>query len=495
MQDIQLNTWYQGEGVAPSDMLLVNQAFIQTMFAANGGTPQIIGGAITVSGNNFNIAKGFAYYGESTDATYIARTGTNQLCSVILPQGSLPLVNVNCYIYVNYVITYTPTNRSAIITANVYSSVNPNDAGIKICQIINSVPTNYTNNNITNYFRLGSNNTLVATDPSGNSFSLAVDNLQASGNISSQGTGNFGGANNHDANSFITNSATHPGYIAKVFTSEDPVLELQSGTLVTNGTVSGSNLSKLDTSLGSDFVRVSNYSKADVNSYVNAGVATYVNQGALLYPVFSNEASLPNNHTVIVSSLADSQGAGGLELLCDNAINQAGVIVNYDHANFLWSRPILAGDLSLQTRTDPKSITVTGDFRNKLLFIDPPQRYFLLINAYHGSSNLWYCTLSGFVKVHALTAPNDATYELELLLYGYFGIMGAEPSTSGINSIGTVNRVLYAPLIESPAEGNYIYIGSQSNILVGLQFDRNQPSQSMEASFVCQFTCTTIGNF
>ena len=84
---IILNNWFNTELVEDEDMKIITASLIQVMLAANGGNQQIIGGKITISTNTFSINKGFVYFGETGDVTYINNTGTNQLLAVIDQQS------------------------------------------------------------------------------------------------------------------------------------------------------------------------------------------------------------------------------------------------------------------------------------------------------------------------------------------------------------------------------------------------------------------------
>jgi hypothetical protein len=493
-------------------MIKINQAFIQTMFAGNGGTPQIIGGAVTVNGNNFSIAKGFVYFGESTDETYITRTGTNQLCAVILP-ASYTLVNVNCYIYVNYVITYSPSNRTATITANVYSSVNPTDSGIKICDIVNSVPTNYVNNNITNYFAIGSNNTLVLTDPSGNTSSLITKNLQATGNIesigniSSQGTGNFGSNNQGGTNSLTTLSKTKAGYTAVVGTSDNPI---GASVLVGNGTIRGSTGLYLTNSGGLDYVDISNNTTIGDGTSANAGRAYYAKQGMGLYPAVSNLVQKFNpassyTSTSGIQTYPDANGNYVTDIINDKEGQTCGIQMDWNPGLGYWNRPQLVGTLSQQwisadpsNHPTPNAIYTWGDFRNGLICLELGHLTFLMIRA-SWQGELWYCTLNGCIQLYPGTGdPANTKYSYDINLYNMFGISGIRPNDSPHPFIGVASRIVFGPIQQDILGGAGVKItdATDPNIITPfLQFSNVPGTPNMNASFICQFNCTTIGNF
>lgn len=482
MQDIQLNTWYQGEAVEPADMLLINQAFIQTMFAGNGGTPQIIGGAITVNGNNFNIAKGFVYYGESSDPTYISRTGTNQLCSVILAQGGLSLVNVNCYIYVNYVITYNPDNRGAIITANVYSSVNPNDAGIKICDIVNSVPTNYTNNNITNYFKVGVNNTLVASDPSNNPFSLQVKNFEATGTISSNGAAVFGLNNNGGENKFITNSVTYPGYSNIIFGSDT-----QSGILTSNGTINGqSNTAIVNHGSGLISILAKNSSYLGDGSYSTGGEASYINHNGALFPKVSNYVQFANstNEFVNMSSNIDNNKHPTLEISCGDTFAKTGLFFKYDHSANQWFRPGLITQSTLST--EPDSIALIKDLANnvrvKTYYVGSTQ---MQLNAIWNGTN-WGCNISGTINSQETGSTQQCTNTINL-----FDTLGVTVNNA-FEIYGTAGTSVNTGLPALAMAANYAIGGLNNNLNVGIVYVNLFSGGFIPILFNATFIATSI---
>lgn len=134
-----LNNWFYGEDVQVDDMKLLTKSFLQLCFAANGGNVMATGITPTITGNNIATTKGFVYFGETSDAIFIERTGTNQLISFVDPT-SVPLI-ANGYLYVKPIITYDVNNRTSTVSGVVYTSTNAADEGINLATITNSVIT------------------------------------------------------------------------------------------------------------------------------------------------------------------------------------------------------------------------------------------------------------------------------------------------------------------------------------------------------------------
>jgi len=134
-----LNNWFYGEDVQVDDMKLLTKSFLQLCFAANGGNVMATGLTPTITGNNIATTKGFVYFGETSDAIFIERTGTNQLISFVDPT-SVPLI-ANGYLYVKPIITYDVNNRTSTVSGVVYTSTNAADEGINLATITNSVIT------------------------------------------------------------------------------------------------------------------------------------------------------------------------------------------------------------------------------------------------------------------------------------------------------------------------------------------------------------------
>lgn len=134
-----LNNWFYGEDVQVDDMKLLTKSFLQLCFAANGGNVMATGITPTITGNNIATTKGFVYFGETSDAIFIERTGTNQLLSFVDPT-SVPLI-ANGYLYVKPIITYDVNNRTSTVSGVVYTSTNAADEGINLATITNSVIT------------------------------------------------------------------------------------------------------------------------------------------------------------------------------------------------------------------------------------------------------------------------------------------------------------------------------------------------------------------
>ena len=134
-----LNNWFYGEDVQVDDMKLLTKSFLQLCFAANGGNVMATGITPTITGNNIATTKGFVYFGETSDAIFIERTGTNQLISFVDPT-SVPLI-ANGYLYVKPIITYDVNNRTSTVSGVVYTSTSATAEGINLATITNSVIT------------------------------------------------------------------------------------------------------------------------------------------------------------------------------------------------------------------------------------------------------------------------------------------------------------------------------------------------------------------
>lgn len=134
-----LNNWFYGEDVQVDDMKLLTKSFLQLCFAANGGNVMATGLTPTITGNNIATTKGFVYFGETSDAIFIERTGTNQLISFVDPT-SVPLI-ANGYLYVKPSITYDTNNRTSTVSGIVYTSTSATAEGINLATITNSVIT------------------------------------------------------------------------------------------------------------------------------------------------------------------------------------------------------------------------------------------------------------------------------------------------------------------------------------------------------------------
>ena len=232
---IILNNWFNTELVEDEDMKIITASLIQVMLAANGGNQQIIGGKITISTNTFSINKGFVYFGETGDVTYINNTGTNQLLAVIDQQSGIALVNANCYIYVKPLITYSTDNRVTTITPVVYSSINPNDDGIKICDIISSLPKNYNKNNISNYLTV-LDGELTFVDQSGNPLTISTlnainamfDSLTVNGDVVAV-NGRF--SSNKNGSAFRSSNTSREGAVASFNAHNTQVSLISDGNL------------------------------------------------------------------------------------------------------------------------------------------------------------------------------------------------------------------------------------------------------------------------
>ncbi len=163
-----LNNWFTGELVAVTDMKPINALMLSTLFASNkpatvfGVVPTVDTMAMT-----FAVTSGFAFFGITADATYISNTGSTTAACTIPAQGALTLVDLDCYIYVSPLFTVSGGGRITTTTGTVYSSTNASDVGIKICDVVDGVTTNYTNNNIANYFFFVGENNVTVANPNG----------------------------------------------------------------------------------------------------------------------------------------------------------------------------------------------------------------------------------------------------------------------------------------------------------------------------------------
>jgi hypothetical protein len=153
MDNTIINTWFDTELVRSDEMKYVNSVIGQILSASNKST-SIFGVVPVISGSDFSVSAGFVFFGATSDPTYINATGSSVLYATVPSQGGLALVNANCFIYVKPQLTYSLDNRTATVTAVIYSSVNPSDIGIKICDIVDGNTENFNNNNISNYFSI-----------------------------------------------------------------------------------------------------------------------------------------------------------------------------------------------------------------------------------------------------------------------------------------------------------------------------------------------------
>lgn len=138
--DNAINCWFYDQEVQPADMKLITSTLLQMCFAANGGNPLAMGITPTINGSDISYTKGFVYFGETSNADFIERTGTNQLMAVI-GADLTPLVGASCYLYIKPVITYNPNNTVATVTGELYTSTNSNDEGLRIATITNNTIT------------------------------------------------------------------------------------------------------------------------------------------------------------------------------------------------------------------------------------------------------------------------------------------------------------------------------------------------------------------
>jgi len=138
---MDLNNWFLGELVAPTDMKVVNAQIMNAVQTCYGNIPVVFNATPSISGGSISITTGGVYFGTTADATYIANTGTNVLACTIPAATGITLVNANCYIYVKADITTSMDNRTTTVSPIVYSSTNAADEGIKIANVVSSVIT------------------------------------------------------------------------------------------------------------------------------------------------------------------------------------------------------------------------------------------------------------------------------------------------------------------------------------------------------------------
>lgn len=175
MADITIiNNWFGGELVNTDDMGTVNQLLLSNLFASNqpGSVFNVIP-TVDTGTMTFSVTSGYAFFGVTADTTYIDYTDSTTLGCTVEAQGSLTLVDTNCYIYIEPDISYITANRYTEIAGIAYSSTNPSDVGIKICDIVDGVATNFNANNIDNYFSI-SDNFLTPQNPDGSNIILNV---------------------------------------------------------------------------------------------------------------------------------------------------------------------------------------------------------------------------------------------------------------------------------------------------------------------------------
>lgn len=178
-----LNNWYPTEFVDVPAMKSINSVLLSNLFAtAKPGTILGIVPTISPSLMTFSTTAGYAFFGVTTNATYIANTGSTTAGCTVEARGAIPLANLNCYIYIKPIFTVSGGLAPlTTISGEVYSSVNSSDIGIKICQVVNGVPTNFNKNNIADYLT-SLDNTLALRSPDGSG-----QNLDVSGSLSVAG--------------------------------------------------------------------------------------------------------------------------------------------------------------------------------------------------------------------------------------------------------------------------------------------------------------------
>jgi len=169
-----INNWFAGELVAVGDMKLpLNALVLNMLWSGNKLNGQIFGIVPTITGSEIFTTSGFAFFGETTDTTYITNTGSTTLAGTVAAQGPITLVSPNSAIYIRSSITTGAGSRTTIVTGTVMNYTGSPVAGdIKICDVVDSVPTNFTNNDINNYFSVV-NNTMYLKNPDGSLIKFA----------------------------------------------------------------------------------------------------------------------------------------------------------------------------------------------------------------------------------------------------------------------------------------------------------------------------------
>ena len=196
-----LNNWFYGEDVQVDDMKLLTKSFLQLCFAANGGNVMATGLTPTITGNNIATTKGFVYFGETSDAIFIERTGTNQLISFVDPT-SVPLI-ANGYLYVKPRITYDVNNRTSTVSGVVYTSTSATAEGINLATITNSVITQVNSINPLGATQLQRGITQLATQTevnTGTNTSKAVVPSTLQAKITANGVGIVASGSNTNGN-------------------------------------------------------------------------------------------------------------------------------------------------------------------------------------------------------------------------------------------------------------------------------------------------------
>lgn len=226
MDNTIINSWFNTELVTSDEMKYVNSLLGQLLQASNS-VNAVFGVVPTITGSDFSVTAGFAYFGETSDPTYIAATGSSILYASIPAEGAISLIDPDCYIYVKPDLAYSLDNKTVTVTGIVYSSTNPADMGIKICQVVASVPTNFNTNNISNYFSVN-NNTLKPQNPDGTPILFTPEGINSlsikSGIYQSITTEEGGGGGEVEWNLWLANNLDAPSDNAmRFFMALNPV--------------------------------------------------------------------------------------------------------------------------------------------------------------------------------------------------------------------------------------------------------------------------------
>ena len=208
MSNVTLNNWFTGELVDTIDMKLVNNEILQVMYSDFGGQPIATGCTPTItSSTEFSVSGGAVFFGQTNDATYISRTGTNLQFAIISAQAGLSLVNPNCSIVITPVVTYAPDNRTTTITGVVSSKVTPASTDYVLATVasgaitaINSISNTTPSTTQRGYAQYATNAQAItgaATNlvTTASNVKAVIDNLKSSSNTWT-GVNNFNGIQN-----------------------------------------------------------------------------------------------------------------------------------------------------------------------------------------------------------------------------------------------------------------------------------------------------------
>lgn len=139
MDKFILNNWFTNELVVTDDMKLVTKTFVELIFAANGGNPQVMGMTTTLTGGFISVSKGLVYFGEVGDSNYQNNTGTNQVIGYYPSGGGIAVIAPTCSVYVEYLIQVDSTNFNTTVDLTVLTSTTIIPNSIKLADINNGV--------------------------------------------------------------------------------------------------------------------------------------------------------------------------------------------------------------------------------------------------------------------------------------------------------------------------------------------------------------------